>query len=318
MKKNFRKTPNSILIKVKNIQNDDVVIFGVSSLYTIDIKNEKYNHLSISIENENISFNETIIPDKKQGKHSNWNINGREIKRKDLPKETFYNYVEAPNWGDSSNGTHIVALPCERYPIEFIPPRFSSIKVELLKILQNSFVFKFTLSEVLNKKDGNFKDRLFDCINLIQENIGVCDVSESGVTDEQYLLTHTISWEILPPGEKGIFINKLFSGRKYTPQEQQTAESRYDFFIKLKPIEMILGLNGFQRYFGAKIDNNLVLFENTDYGNALYIMYSNWEEMSRKSRIELLSGRYGKDFDRIIHTGDWKEKTKALLKDKKR
>jgi hypothetical protein len=152
---------------------------------------------------------------------------------------------------------------------------------------------------------------------LLQENTGVCDITTSNISTEEYLSTYKISWEILPPGEKENVINKLFAGRKYTTENKKTAEGRYDFFLQLKPKEMIIGTSGFQRYFGAKIEDDLVLFENTDYGNALYIMYDNWEELSKKSRIELLSGKFGTNFDRIIHTKGWKNNTKALLKKRK-
>ncbi len=317
MKKNFIKVPDSLLVKAKKLKEDNIVVFGIIKANKSDIITGEYLHLSLSIKDGKVQFKGNFIPNKEQGKYSDWNINGREIKRIDLPKETFYIYVEAPNWGDSYNGTHTVAFQKERYPVEFISPRLSSIKIELLTENKDDYIFRFVLSEVLNRNDKNFISRLLYCINLMQENVGMADIVESTVTAEDYIHTHTISWEILPPGEKEKFITRLFTGRQFTPEEKKTTEERYDFFMKLKPKEMIIGVNNFQRYFGAKIDENLILFENTDYGNALYIMYENWEELSKKSRIELLSGRYGRDFDRVVHSGDWKEKTKAILKNNK-
>jgi hypothetical protein len=317
MKKNFRKIPDSILLKIKKSSKDELIVFGILQITMSDIVTGKYNHLQITMGSDKPNFPNEIIPNEKQGHHSNWNVNGREIKRKDLPKEMYSIFIESPNWGDSFNSTHTVEWEKERYPVEFISPRHSTIKMELLKFIDDKYIFKFSVSEILNRKSDDFQDRIFDCMNLLQENIGVCDIGPSNISSEEYLNTYKISWEILPPGEKEKVIDKLFAGRKYTLEEKKTAEGRYDFFLQLKPKEMIIGASGFQRYFGAKINDNLVLFENTDYGNALYIMYDNWEDLSKKSRIELLSGKYGTNFDRVIHTKGWKNKTKEILKKKR-
>lgn len=318
MKKNLRKIPEKITQKIKKLQSEEIVVMAIKTLNIEDIRNLEYKHLEITENNGEVDFPKSIIPNEIQGKHSNWNINGREIKRKDLPLETYYNYVESPNWGDSYNGTHTVELPGKRYPIDFIPPRYSELKIELIgkDASKVNYSFRITLSEILRKNDDNFNERLLDCLNIIQENTGTCDVGISGTPLNDYLKTHRILWEILPIGSREDFVNKLFKGRKYNTEDKQTAEERYDFFDQLKAEELLIGSNGFQRYFGAKLTQNLVLFENTDYGNALYIMYNNWEELSQKSRVDLLSGRYGTDFDRIIHTGNWKSKVKRIIRKK--
>lgn len=320
MKKNIIKIPDKLLLKLKKISSNEIVVTVTKNININDIKTGDFKNLNIKLENDKISYENEVLPNEKQGKHSHWNINGREIKRTDLPKEAFCNYIDAPNWGDSYKGTHTVALPGERYPVEFIPPRYSKIDIELLNAGKSNtnFLFRFTLSEVLNKKDKNFNNRLFDCLNIIQENLGDCDVDKSGVSSEEYLKTHYISWEILPPGNKEDFISRLFSGRTYTNQQRDIAESRYDFFYSLNPREIIVGSSGFHRYFGTKLEDNIVLFENVDYGNALYIMYENWEELSKRSRIELLSGRFGTDFDRVTHTGNWKNKVKIIIRNRRR
>lgn len=56
------------------------------------------------------------------------------------------------------------------------------------------------------------------------------------------------------------------------------------------------------------LEDDLVVFENIEYGNAIYILYDDWDEISKLSRIDLLSGRAGSNFDRIIHSGNWKRK----------
>ncbi len=51
-----------------------------------------------------------------------------------------------------------------------------------------------------------------------------------------------------------------------------------------------------------------------EYGNALYTMFEDWQTLSQKSRIELLSGRYGKNFERVVHKKGWKERVRKIIK----
>ena len=57
---------------------------------------------------------------------------------------------------------------------------------------------------------------------------------------------------------------------------------------------------------------DLVVFENIEYGNALYVMFDDWHELSKKSRIELLSSKTAK-FIRIPHTKTWKHRLRSII-----
>jgi hypothetical protein len=106
-----------------------------------------------------------------------------------------------------------------------------------------------------------------------------------------------------------------FTGGRST-EEKRTVEDRYSFFKSLNPQREVYGTSGLQRYFGALIKDDLIVFENVEYGNAIYIMFDDWKEMSQKSRIDLLSGKFGKSFERIVHTGNWKNNVKYIIKEK--
>jgi hypothetical protein len=83
--------------------------------------------------------------------------------------------------------------------------------------------------------------------------------------------------------------------------------------MKLNPQKLVVGFSGTQRYFGALIEEFLIVFENIEYGNAIYIMFNGWQDLSRRTRTELLSGRYGLNFERIPHVTGWKQKVIALV-----
>ena len=318
MKKNIRKIPKSILAKLSKIDATEIEACCSVEIHMDRILAGEFGHLGILIEDGELVFPDKKVPESTQGKFSRWNVEGKECKRKDLPKETFYTHVELPNWGDYSKGTHTVSVPRERYPVDFLPPRKVALRIELLNEGSSSdiYLFRFVASEVLSRKDPRFHDRLFGSLNLLQENLGGCDVARSGLSQEEYLATHRIAWEILPPGNKGEVMVRLFSGRMYTSEEKAVAEDRYDFLLSLGAKGLIVGDTGLDRYFGARLADNLVVFENIEYGNAMYVMYDNWEQLSRKSRVELLTGRYGREFDRVVHHGAWQDKVRDLIRTK--
>lgn len=67
-----------------------------------------------------------------------------------------------------------------------------------------------------------------------------------------------------------------------------------------------------RRYFGAQFSDNLVVFENIEYGNAIYILFDNWAEISQMSRIDILQ-RKEKDFIRLPHRKNWERVLKHNL-----
>lgn len=273
-----------------------------------DLALGKYSHLGLPFSHGVTKFE--IVPPASSGKYSDRNVNGYEIIRKDLPKETHYNYIEAPNWGDSYNGTHEVALPYQAYPRDFVPPRNTTIKIELMGQNQGVNSYKFVLSEIVKKNDD---DRLLACINLLQENVGAIDVFASDHDFSHYAQTLQVAWEFLPPGHRNQVLQRLAAGRPLTPDVRARIEERYDFLMTLKPKEILVGTSGMERYLGGKIRDDLVVFENVEYGNAAYVMYENWQVLSTRSRIELLSGRFGTNFDRVVHREGWQGKLNRLV-----
>lgn len=227
--------------------------------------------------------------------------------------------VETPNWGDWSKGSHEVDFSREVYRRQSIPPRENEIKIELAGKEAGAdpkYVFRFTASEVMDKSKKGFRENLFFNLNLVQENVGAVDVFPSDASLSEYLKTIYVDWEILPPGQREKNISRILANLgRVTPEVRAKIIDRYDFFEKLKPQALIQGHGGFKRYFGGKFADKLVVFENVEYGNALYCMFTDWGEQSKKTKQELLaSGREGKDFVRIPHVRAWKSKVRKLVK----
>jgi len=315
MKKNVRKIPKAVLSKLQRVTEPDIVAGCARKFAASEIREGVLAHLGIELTDAGLRYPERIVPPSDQGKYSLRNVEGWEEPRYDLPLETGHHAAETPNWGDSYYGTHTVWLTHKVRPKDFHPPR------ELELVLhcsnpdpgQDSYVLAARVDEVLSRSAPDFEDRLLEDLNILQENMGACGAEPAGTSIEDYSRTLHLAWDILPPGSRDEALQRLFHGRRPTRQQQDTAASRYDFFESLTPRQIIIGTSGFRRYFGALLEDDLVVFENIQYGNAVYLMYENWQELSQRSRIELLSGRLGDRFDRVIHREGWQTEVRLLV-----
>lgn len=163
------------------------------------------------------------------------------------------------------------------------------------------------------KTNKDFKDRLLENLNILQENVGACGIEPATMALSDYVKSLHVSWELLPPGTREDVIDRIFRGKQPTPQEKKVVGERYDFFMSLNPKQLVFGNSGFRRYFGALIEDNLVVFENVQYGNAIYVLFDNWEELSKRSRIDLIKGKYGNDFERVVHSPGWKDQVRTIV-----
>lgn len=313
-KKNIRSIPTPVRNRLSKLGKVPIVA-GISRTFSeADLKGGKLEHLGIGLNEKGLQLPTSVVPLATSGKYSDRNVNGYEIVRRDLPKETHYNSVQAPDW--NGYGTHTVDLPYEKYPRDFHGPKFLSIKVSSPNVdpNQSKYIIIFEVDQVLDPKDRSFEFDLLELLNLLQENVGACGVQKSGATLADYIKSTIVDWEVLPPGTKEEAIARLFRNRLPTPKERKIVEERYDFLMGLNPPELVYGMSGNSRYFGALISKDLVVFENIEYGNAIYVMFDQWKDLSKRSRTELMSGRYGKGFERISHEGSWKKKVKDIIK----
>lgn len=86
--------------------------------------------------------------------------------------------------------------------------------------------------------------------------------------------------------------------------------------LHLKPVALVTGRSGFARYVGAQFAEDLVVFENIRYGNAAYIMFENRDQLSRRSRVDLV--RSDERFIRLAHTSGWKSKLRSIVNEERR
>ncbi len=315
MPKNYRKIPPHVTRALKSLHDSSIVVGCAIKVTSDELRKGGLKHLGINVDPDGLKHPTAYVPPVRQGKYSSQNRLGYDVVRRDLPLETRYNAVESPNWGDSYNGTHTVYLPYEAYPREHHPPRLTQLRIHCANTAagQEEFALSFQVDEVLDRSSPSFEDDLLRAINLLQENVGAATVMAATSPLSDYVKSLSVSWEILPPGTKEEAVARIFRGRVPTAEERRDVEERYTFLMGLKPTKLVYGQTGLLRYFGALLMDDLVVFENIQYGNAVYIMFKDWATLSQRSRLELLSGRHGHDFERVPHVKQWKKKVLAII-----
>lgn len=302
-KKNFKAVPASIRAKLETFKTNFVEVCSIEKINSNNV--DKYENLGISYANGKIVIpKEPILSKFNNGKYSKYNVIGRTIVRKDLPKETRYVFYRVTDWhGDEHTGTY----PRLVWQREIWLPKMLTISIEIVKELPNETVVKISIEGLINKTAKSFEHDLLFKINLLQENLGNCDVFEANCSEEEYIKTTYIDWQIFPPGEKDA--REVFNSIPNTADRIsfEEFEDRYNTIVNSKPIEMINSVGKFSGYFGAKFKNNIVVFENPRKNNALYAIHSNWEEISQTPRSELIKINPGnRNFTRIVHNKHWK------------
>lgn len=309
-KKSFRKLPSNLEVEIDRIESSNIKVLAGKIVSLEEIEDGTYSHLNLNSDNMLVGQAWEILPNPSIGIRSKRNIEGWEIVRKDLPKFTKYFYHDIAIYGDASrNGTTTAAIPREVYERDDFPPYFFHIGISIQEQRQDgSLGVVFSVDEIFSKESQTFDEDLLFAINLLQENTGVSGVVEA--ENPEYVFSRSIDWSVFPPGNMDEVRLALCEGR--TGISQDTVSERLSLFEQFRPIEYLRGLGGNDHYIGAKYADDLVVFENLKYGNALYALYENWEELSRKPRNELLKLQ-SSQYDRIIHTQGWETRFVVLM-----
>ncbi len=310
-KKNIHKISKRIKAQIETFDQDDIVVACVRRVATQDLY--KYKHLGIALNGTEIVIPLPFLPGVHAGKYSRANLEGYDKKRKDLPKISKDYSWEAPNY--KGYGTHTVSRARQIFRKDFYSPKLVELKIELIEKTESDFVLKFSIEQVINRRTLDFEKELLYNLNLLQENVGSIDVFPSIATLADYKKTVSVDWEIIPIGTIDQVLASMLNNKNkqiITPDQIKVMKDRIGVMSKLNIKNYIKGTSGFLRYFGAQCGDDFVIFENIQYGNAIYVMYESWKELSQKSRIDLLNGpREG--FERIIHIHGWEQVLKKTV-----
>jgi len=280
----------------------------VAGIKCIDIPKDKIIEIGFT---ENLELGECVLP-KPIGYISDFNSNGKFIKHKDQPLETVYRsrIWDFKEWHgrDRVSKSMIVDVPYKRYPRTFIKP--PSVELTISKTSSGDQIISSPLMEY--REDS---EEVLHVINLYLELFGQCNFFTKDLSEIIDIPVKRLNWEVLPPG--------LMPWKTLYPKlkpvimdakkgNQRIVTYRLQKIQKFEPDFCAIGNAGFSGYvvFGFK-DKDLYVFESAYHGNATYVFDKTWEQLSKKTKSEILDENLQKD--RIIHSKSWTDKINRLL-----
>lgn len=256
---------------------------------------------------------ETVLPSPEFGPVSRYNALGREIIHRDQPMETAYTQREWhwTEWhgDDPVDQSRIVDVPYQRYPRTLDPPPSLELTIAVtttgVKILvAPSFV------------PGSDQDaRVLHTINLFLEIFSCCELYYEDLSQIVKAPLQRLNWRLLPPGRHPWeeLLPKLTEvTQSLTPTTRVVVEHRLREVNSYGPEFVAVGRAGFAGYvvFGFP-DRALYVFESAYTGNATYIFGSDWQNLSRLTKAQILEGNLQKE--RIIHREGWANRLRRAL-----
>lgn len=164
---------------------------------------------------------------------------------------------------------------------------------------------------------GRDDDMVVVAINVFLDLFGLCHVSDMKHGGLPSVPVRRVNWELLRPGTTGSTsaLNALVASIPKKTQ-RKLAKRQFDRLHEFAPTELAVGQGGFKGYVAFQFKElGLVLLESIEPNNATYVFGDNWEKLSQLTKQEVLSGQL--QIDRIIHTKDWLNRVRYLMKMKK-
>lgn len=276
-----------------------------------------YAHLGLAADGDRVVGPETVLPDASRGRWSKWNLTGRVITRRDLPKVTKdFGGWYAPNFGDPSKGEHYVSNTRDVYQKQTLHGLQMPLAVDTQVLTNGKVRIGVRVDRVFEKDDVDSRE-FHMAASLIRENLGEAHAIASDLSVEDWLKDQYVGWELLPvgKGQPKVTVDEIVKkiGGNLRPDKAAVLRERLDALTGLSPSAVIVGREAFRRYVGYQFKSDLVVLENFDYGNALYVLYSDWETNSSRPRLELIADADA-NFDRVPHRTGWQARVEHLLK----
>lgn len=313
----FRRVPDRIRAEVQACASESFIVAASRTLAASEVTGGELAYLGVRTEGSHVVSDASTLPAASRGRWSRYNQVGRIVLRKDLPKvRKHMGGWYAPNFGDANKGEHYVSMERDVYQKQELHGKQFPLNVTTQATGENGVKVAAHVDRVFTAGDVDTPDFLL-AISLVRENLGQPHIVPTTQSVDDWLTDQVVTWELLPVGTGPnrvtleVVARRLgFTGR---PDRLAVLTERFEAMENTGYVAVIVGREGFRRYVGYKYKDDLVVLENFDYGNALYIMYTDWEVSSSKPRLELIA-KPNTNFDRVRHTEGWQERVVHLLR----
>lgn len=295
-----------IITGLKNIRSIEshLNLSSWDEFYIWILSNSKINSI---LNEDHISIWDKFLPNTRLSKYAKYNVDWkviinktqREVIRRELPYK-----VRDWHWKEH---TWTYFRDYNRYKRESICNynfEFATIEKwwDLMLFVNKKFKFWFSdNNEIIFWI--NMILSIFWEVNILNQNMSLYD---------NYNYTRR-NWEILPHWQSPFERIKFKIYNKYSQDYKRIPIiKRQEFLKELWPSEIVVWSWGFSDY-NAYIykSKKITILESIDYGNAIYILWEKWEEISKKTKKEILE--WGLELERIIHENNYYNKIRKYF-----
>jgi hypothetical protein len=302
------KLSKALVRELERTNAQHIIVAAVLAVKRGDL--DRYGVLGLNWDQGRITSGPPVLPPPSLGIHARRNLEGWSDKRTDLPKEMREVSSYAPSW--NSGAYHHVSRDILAYPLEHHPARLLTISATILEQLVDGALVRFRIDQPLDRNSQSFAADLQFNLRLLREAVGEAQIYDADLSDDDFARIQRVEWEMLPPGSGARVLERLASAGRSIPERLEIAGERLGVLDSLGHDGYIVGMGKFARYFGAKFGDRLVVLENLEYGNALYVFTENWEQLSQLSRTELIKRR-DPAVQRIPHARGWRSALRKLI-----
>lgn len=291
-----------MIIKKRRINSLEKYFSGVSDDEKIYVCVEAdENNLKLLMIDKNLD--ETCVVPEQVGPITRFNLNGKEIKHKELkmePREIERDYHVVDWHGNDHYGTCFQSRMC--YPKEFILPPLCKIVLKSGKLC----------SDVVTKKEAKLLKHI---INMFLELFGYCEIIYQSDKPINNIRIKEVSWNILPKGKyPWKRAEKLLDNyfEKSTNKNKNVIRNHHRVITEYEPDFLAIGKSSFNGYvvYGYTT-RNLYVFESNQSKNATYVFKGEWEKASQLTKYDIIKGNLC--YKRIVHSKEWNNSIMKLF-----
>ena len=251
------------------------------------------------------------------GKFSRINADGKEIIRRDKPKETITHefYYTRYEFHGRDNRVEVEGTAWRtynRFPRDIIPPQ--EVHIKCIEIRNEIFL----LIECDSNEDRSlYLHKLNLALELFGAELEVQIPAQDGFVQLPPKFK-VVNWLILPSGTYTKEELKEKIETTISPKLRKTVkpiiEKRLNKIASYNHQEIAIGIGGYKGYVIYNfIDKGISVLESDNPNNATYVFnFSNWTELSKKTKTEIING--GLALRRIIHDQSWDISIDQLLR----
>jgi hypothetical protein len=312
----YKSVPDHIVQEIASLKGKSFRIGVRRKVEASELNSGLYSNFGFQLVDSQYEATASYLP-APENRWAKWNVRGRQVKRPDWPKRHIGWTTTSPNFGDPSRGYSSHSHSREAMAFETLHGKSFAFEASVVTLSDGRFAAEIVLEAVFDGSTSLDSSDLLLAVSLTREVVGSRPHAfATGVSADKWSKTQVYDWDFLPVAHGAQWptadeaADKLGipSGKN---QQRDTFKHRYEFMRDLKPEKIHYGTSGFSRYIAFEF-KRVVVLENYYYGNAAYAMFENWQDLSRRTRIDLLSDSDAR-FIRVIHRKDWQGRIKDIV-----